>query len=102
MCGINGALVFSTGSFEITPSYITCMRDAMSHRGPDGCGTWVDYDHRELRRELERTGRHRWRTDHCDTEVILHAFEDWGIDCLSRLRGMFAFALWDVRARALW
>jgi len=34
--------------------------------------------------------------------TILHAFEEWGIDCLSRFRGMFAFGLWDARARQLW
>ena len=60
------------------------------------------YNHRELRAELEQSGRHRWRTDHSDTEVILHAFEEWGIDCLSRFRGMFAFGLWDARSRQLW
>lgn len=60
------------------------------------------YNHLELRAELSRSGRHRWSTDHSDTEVILHAFEEWGIECLHRLRGMFAFALWDARERALW
>jgi asparagine synthase (glutamine-hydrolysing) len=60
------------------------------------------YNHRELRAELESTGRHRWKTNHSDTEVILHAFEEWGIDCLSRFRGMFAFGLWDARTRQLW
>lgn len=60
------------------------------------------YNHAEIRRELELTGRHRWKTDHSDTEVILHAFEEWGIDCLHRFRGMFAFALWDGRERELW
>ena len=60
------------------------------------------YNHAEIRRELEEIGRHRWFTDHSDTEVILHAFEEWGIDCLHRLRGMFAFALWDGRSNDLW
>jgi asparagine synthase (glutamine-hydrolysing) len=60
------------------------------------------YNHEELRAELSRSGRHRWRTDHSDTEVILHAFEEWGIDCVARFRGMFAFGLWDRRSRHLW
>lgn len=60
------------------------------------------YNHAEIRRELENSGRYRWRTDHSDTEVILHAFEEWGIECLQRFRGMFAFALWDGSRRELW
>jgi len=60
------------------------------------------YNHAEVRAELERGGRHRWRTDHSDTEVILHAFEEWGIACLERFRGMFAIALWDAARRELW
>ena len=60
------------------------------------------YNHRELRRELDGLARIPWRTDHSDTEVILRAYEAWGIDCLHRLRGMFAFAIWDGRARQLW
>jgi len=74
----------------------------------DGDGRlWITYNgeiynHAEIRAELEATGRYRWRTDHSDTEVILHAFREWGIDCLERLRGMFAFGLWDARSRELW
>jgi asparagine synthase (glutamine-hydrolysing) len=60
------------------------------------------YNHAEIRAELSRSGRHRWSTDHSDTEVIIHGYEEWGIDVLARLRGMFAFALWDARQRALW
>ncbi len=60
------------------------------------------YNHAEIRRELEKAGRNYWKTDHSDTEVILQAFEEWGIDCLQRFRGMFAFALWDGRRRELW
>jgi asparagine synthase (glutamine-hydrolysing) len=60
------------------------------------------YNHAEIRHQLEELGGHRWATDHSDTEVILHAFEEWGIDCLQRFRGMFAFALWDAGARELW
>ncbi|MBI0537859.1 asparagine synthase (glutamine-hydrolyzing) [Roseomonas sp. KE2513] len=51
------------------------------------------YNHLALRRELEAAG-HRFRT-HSDTEAILHAWTQWGVGCLDRLAGMFAFALWD-------
>jgi asparagine synthase (glutamine-hydrolysing) len=60
------------------------------------------YNHAEIRAELERTGGYRWKTDHSDTEVILHAFEQWGIDCIQRFRGMFSIALWDTRKHELW
>ncbi len=60
------------------------------------------YNHAAVRKELEQTGRHRFRTDHSDTEVIVHAFEEWGIDCLDRFRGMFGLAIWDARTRELW
>ena len=60
------------------------------------------YNHAVVRAELERLGGHRFRTDHSDTEMLVHAFEEWGIDCLHRMRGMFAFALWDSRNRELW
>jgi len=60
------------------------------------------YNHAEIRRELQDLGVASWKTDHSDTEVILRAFERWGIDCLPKLRGMFAFALWDARRRDLW
>jgi asparagine synthase (glutamine-hydrolysing) len=60
------------------------------------------YNHADIRAELEAIGGHVWRTDHSDTEVVLHAFEEWGIECLQRFRGMFAIALWDARQKALW
>ncbi|HWN22728.1 MAG TPA: asparagine synthase (glutamine-hydrolyzing) [Gaiellaceae bacterium] len=60
------------------------------------------YNHAEIRAELEALGGHTWRTDHSDTEMIVHAFEQWGIDCLHRFRGMFALAIWDARAQELW
>src|SRR3954467_15218188 len=47
------------------------------------------YNHADIRPELEALG-HRFRTDHSDTEVIVHGFEEWGIDVVHRLRGMFA------------
>lgn len=51
------------------------------------------YNFQELQRELESKG-HRFRT-RCDTEVIVHAWEEWGEDCVTRFNGMFAFAIWD-------
>lgn len=60
------------------------------------------YNHAEIRRELEKTGHYHWKTDHSDSEVIIHAFEEWGIDCIKRFRGIFAIALWDSRTRELW
>lgn len=60
------------------------------------------YNHAEIRAELERNGGHTWKTSHSDTEVILHAFEQWGIDCLQKFRGMFAIGLWDARRKQLW
>ena len=57
------------------------------------------YNFRELRRELEGLGA-QFRTDG-DTEVILAAWERWGVDCLDRLHGMFAFALYDRKDRTL-
>ncbi|RDC60073.1 Asparagine synthase (glutamine-hydrolyzing) [Alteripontixanthobacter maritimus] len=57
------------------------------------------YNYRELRRELGQMGA-KFRTDG-DTEVILAAWQRWGPDCLSRLNGMFAFALYDTEKREL-
>jgi asparagine synthase (glutamine-hydrolysing) len=57
------------------------------------------YNFRELRKELEQQG-HAFRSA-SDSEVILHAYEEWGDDCLERLRGIFAFGLWDERRERL-
>src|SRR5579863_7972552 len=57
------------------------------------------FNHAALRPELERAG-HRYAT-HSDTEAVLHAYEEFGPDCLARFRGMFAFALWDRTRRTL-
>jgi asparagine synthase (glutamine-hydrolysing) len=139
MCGIAGVLSFV--DFEVTPEYVTGLREPLAHRGPDGAATWVSadrrvglgfrrlaiidlseeamqpmtnedgrvrllmngeiYNHAELRSELEDAG-HRFQTDHADTEVVAHAFEEWGVDCVKRFRGMFALAIWDGRTRELW
>lgn len=58
------------------------------------------YNHAELRRQLNATGKYVWTTDHSDTEVLLHAFEEWGLAAIDRLIGMFAFAIFDRRVPA--
>ncbi|EKV32741.1 Asparagine synthetase [Caenispirillum salinarum AK4] len=57
------------------------------------------YNFAELFEELRARG-HVFRT-HCDTEAIVHAWEEWGEDCVRRFRGMFAFAIWDRRRHTL-
>src|SRR5689334_9069908 len=71
---------------------------------PDGAAGIVFngaiYNFRELRAELEAAGYHF--KSHTDTEVLLHGYDAWGLDkLLERIRGMFAFALWDDRKRTL-
>jgi asparagine synthase (glutamine-hydrolysing) len=57
------------------------------------------YNYRELRDELENLG-HKFRT-HSDTEVVLHAFLEWDTESFSRLRGMFAIAVWQENRKRL-
>jgi asparagine synthase (glutamine-hydrolysing) len=70
---------------------------------PDGRLTLVCngeiYNHRELRALLSEKG-FAFRTQ-CDSEVLLHAYDEWGAALVERLRGIFAFALWDARAATL-
>jgi asparagine synthase (glutamine-hydrolysing) len=57
------------------------------------------YNHAAVRRDLESLG-HQYRT-RSDTETIVHAYEEWGDDCVDRFNGMFAFAVWDENRRRL-
>ena len=71
--------------------------------GEDGSVTIVYngevYNFLELKPQLEARG-HRFQT-HSDTEAVVHAYEEYGEACVDHLRGMFAFAIWDERARRL-
>jgi asparagine synthase (glutamine-hydrolysing) len=57
------------------------------------------YNFMDIRHELENKG-HQFKTK-TDTEVLLHAYQEWGIECLQRFSGMYAFALWDDREKQL-
>ncbi|MCX7180618.1 MAG: asparagine synthase (glutamine-hydrolyzing) [Proteobacteria bacterium] len=135
MCGIVGRLNFDGAPVEETA--LIRARDALSRRGPDDYGIYLDgplglghrrlsildlsprarqpmadatgqlrivfngeiYNYRELRGELEAVG-HSFSTT-SDTEVILEAYREWGLECLKRFNGMFAFGLWDGNSRTL-
>jgi asparagine synthase (glutamine-hydrolysing) len=57
------------------------------------------YNFQEIRKELEKKG-HLFKSN-SDTEVIIHAYEEWNVDCLKAFRGMFAFAIWDSNLQRL-
>ena len=127
MCGIYGQLDFSGKKLDKKLSELAL--DCLWHRGPDEEGKWSNKNiflgmrrlsiidlaggqqpiwnedntcciiyNGELYNFLDL--RHLFRTS-SDTEVILHAFEEWGFDCLRRFNGMFAFAIWDTTSRSL-
>ena len=87
----------SVSASSISPAAISRSRTKTAR-------VWVTYNgeiynHRDVRAELESAG-HRYRT-RSDTETIVHAYEQWGDDCVHRFRGMFAFGLWDAPKRRL-
>ncbi|MFO7869813.1 MAG: asparagine synthase (glutamine-hydrolyzing) [Kiritimatiellia bacterium] len=135
MCGICGK-VNGNDSRRVDAGVLGRMCEALSHRGPDDHGTYLEgpvglghrrlsiidldtghqplsnedgsvwivfngeiYNYRGIRQELQDKG-HIFST-RTDTEVIVHLYEEEGIDCVKKLRGMFAFALWDVRKKRL-
>ena len=135
MCGIAG-IVDLRGTSDVPENLLRRMTDALTHRGPDESGLYLEpgvgfghrrlsiidlatgqqpmssddgrcwltyngeiYNYRELRTELEAAG-HSFHT-RSDTEVLLHAWLVWGEACVTRLRGMFAFAVWDANRECL-
>ncbi len=98
--------VFTSGSVGIGMRRLSVIDLAGGHQplsNEDGSVTIVFngeiYNHREIRVQLEQRG-HRFATS-SDTECIVHAYEEYGADCVSHLNGMFAFAIWDARNREL-
>src|SRR6516162_2273744 len=96
MCGIFGQI-------GAEPAAVDCSL-SIRHRGPDDSGFeclpvsgtpyWTTVSHRRLAIiDLSPAG-HRFRSK-TDTEVVIHGYEEWGNDLVKRLRGMFAFAIWD-------
>ena len=59
------------------------------------------YNHAEVRKEISSKENFSWKTDHSDTEVVLRAYELWGMDAIKKFRGMFAIAIWDSRKQKL-
>ena len=114
LCGVHSPL----GVTEGDRAHVAAMAEALAHRGPDDAGEWSDahggrqpmvsddgrvalvyngeaYNFADLRRRLAARG-HRFRGTG-DTEVVLRGYEEWGDAVVERLRGMFAFAIWDAR-----
>ena len=135
MCGIAG--IFHRNSQPASSVALKSMTDSISHRGPDGEGSYVNgpiglghrrlsiidlsplghqpmvsqdsrfvisyngevYNYNEIRLELESRGYgFRSRTD---TEVVLNAWQEWGENSVIKFNGMFAFAIWDNKEKAL-
>ncbi len=137
MCGINGILYLNNFNSSENESFhrsdIVKMNDAISHRGPDGDGVYINYpvsfghrrlsiidlsdngsqpmfnedssvvltyngeiyNYKELIPDLLSKG-HKFRSE-SDSEVILHAYEEYGIDCVKKFNGMWAFAIYDFK-----
>ncbi len=135
MCGIAGRFNFDA-AHAVSRDRLIAMTTAVTHRGPDAAGYFLDgaiglghrrlsiidlatgdqpvanedgsvqvvfngeiYNFADVRRDLIARG-HLFRTN-SDTEVIAHGYEEWGEQAVERFRGMFAYAIWDARARRL-
>jgi len=95
MCGILGYL----GKVdEGIKNSLNEAVESLKLRGPDASGTWCDvYNHLKIRENLKSVS---WQGT-SDTETLLAAYERWGVECLQLFHGMFAFAVWDRKAKEL-
>jgi asparagine synthase (glutamine-hydrolysing) len=133
MCGIVGTVNVRDA---VDRSVLEAMNRAITHRGPDDDGFYINetaglamrrlsiidlahgkqpirnadgtkwivfngeiYNYQELREGLESRG-HKFYTN-SDTEAIVHLYDEYGAECVTHLRGMFAFAIWDETAKEL-
>ncbi|MFN3426248.1 MAG: asparagine synthase (glutamine-hydrolyzing) [Candidatus Thermochlorobacter sp.] len=89
---------------DLSPAGHQPMSNALNSKNPEG-DIWIVfngeiYNHLELRQELERKGyRYKGRSD---TETLLYAYQEWGIECIKKFYGMFSIALWDSRSEELY
>ncbi|SMO66454.1 asparagine synthase (glutamine-hydrolysing) [Saccharicrinis carchari] len=100
-CGLYVSENACLGSVRL--SIVDLMSGQQPMATPDG-RYWISYNgevynHPELRKMLCQKG-HRF-TSHCDTEVVLHMYQEFGADCLSRMNGQFAIAIWDTHKQEL-
>lgn len=97
---------FISGAVGLGMRRLSIIDLAGGHQPMSGCDSGSTivfngeiYNYRELQSDLKARG-HQFRTN-SDTEAIIHAYEEYGPDCVTHLRGMFAFAIWDERKRQL-
>jgi asparagine synthase (glutamine-hydrolysing) len=99
----HGAVVFDNAVLSMTRLSIVDLEGGQQPIANEGENCWIVFDgaiynFKELRAELEGRGQ-RFRS-RSDTEVILRAYEEWGVECVKRLRGMFAIAIYDRRKKS--
>jgi asparagine synthase (glutamine-hydrolysing) len=99
----SGVMVFDNAALGMSRLSVIDLTSGHQPMANEAETCWIVYNGEiynflVLRRELEARG-YCFRT-RSDTEVILHAYEEWGFDCVHRLRGMFAFAIYDCRPQA--
>jgi asparagine synthase (glutamine-hydrolysing) len=104
--GPDGAGMYTDDRAILTHRRLSIVDLAGGHQplSNEAGDVWVTYNgeiynHADVRPHLEAAG-HTYRT-RSDTETIVHAYEQWGDECVHRFRGMFAFGIWDARRRRL-